>query len=107
MHYSSFNVEALSRVAEIGRSLGVDLWNYQAPEGGSLRRAIDHLARYTGTKEKWPGQQIDSVDPSLLIVHFRRAERVWGDSSYEGVIRRFPADVVREDRSALLYPRAK
>jgi hypothetical protein len=44
MHYSGFNVDALSRLAEIGRLLGIDLWHYQAPEGGSLRKAIDHLA---------------------------------------------------------------
>jgi len=48
MHYSGFNIEALSRVAEIGTRFGVDLWNYQAPEGGSLRKAIDNLAKYMG-----------------------------------------------------------
>ncbi|HUS11667.1 MAG TPA: alginate lyase family protein, partial [Pyrinomonadaceae bacterium] len=36
-HYSNFNVEALSRVAEIGRKLGVDVWNYTAPTSGSLK----------------------------------------------------------------------
>jgi hypothetical protein len=101
MHYSSFNVEALSRVAEIGHSLRNDLWNYQAPEGGSLRRAIDHLAKYSGTGVKWPGQQIDAVDPELLVIHFRRARVVWNDPSYEAVVARLRA---RADRSALLYP---
>lgn len=107
MHYSSFNVEALSRLAEIGRSVRVDLWNYQSPEGGSLRRAIDHLARYTGTNEKWPGQQIDSVDPDLLIVHYLRAETVWGDSISAAALQRLPADVVRENRAALFYPSSR
>lgn len=101
MHYSSFNVEALSRVAEIGRSLGIDLWTYQAPEGGSLRRAIDHLGKYSGTGVKWPGQQIDAVDPGLLVIHFRRARVVWNDPSYDAVVARLR---VRGDRSALLYP---
>ena len=107
MHYSGFNIEALSRVAEVGRLLGVDLWNYQAPEGGSLRRAIDNMAKYIGTGEKWPGQQIDAVDPDLLIVHFRRAETVWNDPSYEAVLKRLPPGVLRENRSALLYSPAK
>lgn len=57
MHYSSFNVEALSRVAEIGRLLGVDLWNYQAPEGGSLRKAIDNLAKYAADPKAWPDRR--------------------------------------------------
>jgi len=54
MHYSGFNVEALSRLAEIGRQIGVDLWHYQAPEGGSLRKAIDNLAKYAATPSAWP-----------------------------------------------------
>jgi hypothetical protein len=101
MHYSSFNVEALSRVAEIGRSLGIDLWNYQAPEGGSLRRAIDHLAKYSGSGLKWPGQQIDAVEPDLLAMHFRRARVIWNDPAYDAVVARLG---VRDDRGALLYP---
>jgi hypothetical protein len=107
MHYSGFNVEALSRVAEIGRSLGVDLWNYQAPEGGSLRRAIDNLAKYTGTDAKWPGQQIDAVDPDLMVIHFRRARIVWHDPAYDAVLQRLPGKVASENRSALLYPPPK
>jgi hypothetical protein len=73
MHYSGFNVEALSRLAEIGRRVNVDLWNYNAPEGGSIKAAIDHLAKYIASDDKWPGQQLDVVDPDLLIIHLRRA----------------------------------
>jgi hypothetical protein len=104
MHYSGFNIEALSRLAEIGRSLNVDLWNYTAPEGGSLKAAIDHLAKYISSGEKWPGQQIDEVDPDLLVIHMRRAKRSFGGPSYDEVMKRMPKKLVDEDRSALLYP---
>ena len=105
-HYSGFNVEALSRLAEMGRLVGVDLWRYQAPEGGSLRRAIDHLARYAASPKDWPGQQLDAVDLDGLLISFRRAQHAWGDATYAPVLRQLPADVVRTDRSALLYPDA-
>ena len=104
MHYSGFNIEALSRVAEMGREIGIDLWNYQAPEGGSLRKGIDHLARYMIDPSKWPGQQIDSVSFDLLIIHLRRAHTAFGDQSYLEILQRLPDDAVRRDRSALLYP---
>jgi Alginate lyase len=104
MHYSGFNIEALSRVAEMGRQLGIDLWNYQAPEGGSLRKGIDHLARYIVDPSKWPGQQIDPVSLDLLIIHLRRAHTVFGDPSYLQILERLPGDAVRTDRSTLLYP---
>ena len=103
-HYSSFNIEALSRVAEMGRGLGIDLWRYEAPEGGSLRTAIDHVAKYAADPTRWPGQQIDTEPVELLIVHFRRANLAYGDATYAPVLRKLPAAVVRADRSALLYP---
>ncbi len=105
-HYSNFNVEALTRLAEMGRHVGVDLWRYQAPEGGSLRRAIDHLAKYAAEPAKWPGRQIDAVEIDALVHTFRRAQYAWGEPVYADVLRRLPETVVRTDRSALLYPDA-
>jgi len=104
LHYSGFNIEALSRLAEVGRQLGVDLWNYQSPKGGGLRRAIDHVAKYLGSTEKWPGQQIDAIDPSLFVIHLRRAEERYHTDEYEKAIARLPHDLTSSDRSALLYP---
>jgi hypothetical protein len=104
MHYAGFNTEALARLAEMGRHVGVDLWRYEAPEGGSLRRALDHLARYAPEPAKWPGRQIDPVELDLLVIQFRRAQTAWGDATYAPTLRRLPAELVRRDRSALLYP---
>jgi len=104
MHYSAFNIEALSRVAEMGRHVGVDLWTYQAPEGGSLRKAIDHVARYLKNPGEWPGQQIDPITPDAGIIHLRRAYKVYGDRKYLDLLRELPQDIVQQDRSALLYP---
>jgi hypothetical protein len=104
LHYSAFNIEALSRVAEMGRGLGIDLWHYEAPEGGSLRKAIDHVSQFTVDPSKWPGQQIDKEPLDLLIIHLRRANTAFGDGRYLAILRQLPDSVVRADRSALLYP---
>ena len=104
MHYSGFNVEALSRVAEAGRLVGVDLWNYRAPSGGSLTAAIDNLAKYLGTGVKWPGPQIDAVTLDLILIHFRRADYALHSKRYEPVLARLPAKEVSGDLSVLLYP---
>ena len=104
MHYAGFNIEALSRLAEIGRTLNTDIWTYKSPEGGSLQVAIDHVARYLGSEEKWPGPQIDPIDPNLFVIHMRRAASTFGPSSYSAVIQRLPKSVSLQDRSILLYP---
>jgi len=104
MHYSGFNVEALSRLAEIGRQIGVDLWHYQAPEGGSLRKAIDNLAKYAATPSAWPGQEISEVGSDELLIHLRRGDVVYGSETYRAILAKLPPNVVQSDRSALLYP---
>jgi hypothetical protein len=103
MHYSAFNAEALSRVAELGRQVGVDLWGYEAPNGASLRRAIDHLAKYLPAPTTWPGQQIDGIDASDVVRVLRRAQLAYGESMYEPVLARLDPAMVRTDQSALLY----
>jgi len=104
MHYSGFNADALSCLAEIGRHVGVDLWGYEAPGGGSLRRAIDHLAEFTPHPADWPGQQIDAVDQRLLVDLLRRAQAALGAPVYAATLAKLPASMVSESRSALLYP---
>ena len=104
MHYSGFNIEALSRLAEVGRQVGVDLWHYQAPSGGSLRKAIDHLAEYIAHPSDWPGQEISSVGLGEMLIHLRRANTVYGGPTYRAVLDSLPQEIVRSDLSVLLYP---
>ncbi|HEY4022878.1 MAG TPA: alginate lyase family protein [Pseudonocardiaceae bacterium] len=42
-HYSTFNLIALTRLADIGQHVGVNLWKYTAPDGGSLTTAVNYL----------------------------------------------------------------
>jgi hypothetical protein len=41
--YSIFNLGALMTLASVGDNVGVDLWNYQNPKGGGIRKALDYL----------------------------------------------------------------
>jgi hypothetical protein len=106
-HYSGFNVEALSRLAEMGRQLGVDLWTYQAPEGGSIRRASDRLAQYSTAMESWPGKQIDTPSLDDMILIMRRTQTAVGSPVYAPTLTKLPATQVQQSRSALLYPDAR
>ncbi len=53
-HYSYFNLDALSGVAQVGEKIGIDLWNYESPKGGSLKKGIELLAQYQDKAEDWP-----------------------------------------------------
>jgi len=47
--YSLFNLEAFSTIAQI-----LDLWNFQLPDGRSLRQAVAFMAPFIRDKSKWP-----------------------------------------------------
>jgi hypothetical protein len=106
--YSVMNLEGLCRLAELGRQVGVDLWSYQAPNRGSIRKALDYVAPYADTAVPWPGQQITANAPDFLVLLLQRARVAYrgrdADARYGELLRRIPGDVVRTHRAALLYP---
>lgn len=107
LHYHNFNLEALSRLAEIGRLVNVDLWNYEAPRGGSLRVSIERMAPFIVKQADWPGQQLDAVNFSDLLRTLRRAQLAYGASFHEAALRGLPADLIEKDRSRILFWRSR
>jgi hypothetical protein len=104
LDYSIFNLEALMQVAELGRIVGVDVWGYEAPSGGSIHKALDYLATYADTSKKWSGEQITPIDPARMLLVLRLGERVYHDPKYTGLIANMPAASVRPNRLQLEYP---
>ena len=55
--YSHFNLVAQLQLARQAHRLGVDLWHYTAPNGGSLKRGVDYLRPYNAAPDTWPHPQ--------------------------------------------------
>ncbi|MBV9773796.1 MAG: alginate lyase family protein [Gemmatimonadetes bacterium] len=104
LHYSVFNLDALMDLAEMGRKVGVDLWGYRSPQGGSIRGALDYVAPYADPAKKWPGQEITTIEPDLLLEPLRRARAAYGGDAYAAPLARIPASAVSASRVQLLYP---
>ncbi|MFZ5494664.1 MAG: alginate lyase family protein [Verrucomicrobiota bacterium] len=64
--YSRFNLEAWFAVARHARGLGFDLWNFTAPNGASLPKALEFLRPYNAAPEKWPHPQKEKLAPGFL-----------------------------------------
>jgi hypothetical protein len=71
--YSRFNLEAQAAVARHAAGLGVDLWNYTAPNGASLRAALEFLRPYNQAPEQWPTSQKEKLRPGFLDALLREA----------------------------------
>jgi hypothetical protein len=91
------------QLAEIGRKVGVDLWSYEAPAGGSIRKALDYLVRYTAPGSHWPAQEISPMEPDLLLAPLRVAEMAYADQPYRDLIEKIPSGLAQPSRIQLLY----
>ncbi|MGH9590510.1 MAG: alginate lyase family protein [Terracidiphilus sp.] len=80
--YSVFNLDALMRLAQEADHIGVDLWSYRAPNGASIRAALDYLVPFALGKEKWTHEAINGVDPSSLTEPLLLAAIRYKDADY-------------------------
>ena len=97
LHYSVENLEGFTRLAEMARHAGVDLWP-------SLRRAIDYVAPYADPQKQWPGQQITAEAPDLFVPLLRRARIAYDDARYSKALETLDGRMLRRHRTMLLYP---
>jgi len=65
-HYSTFDLVAYTRLAAIGRHVGVNLWSYEGPDGQSLFKAVGYLLPAATSAEPW-------AHPELEFHRFPRA----------------------------------
>ena len=75
--YSAFNLEAQFQIARLVAGLGIDLWHYTAPNGASLRRAIDFLRHFNARPGRWPTSQKARLQPGFLDPLLTQADAIW------------------------------
>ncbi|MFD9224031.1 alginate lyase family protein [Streptomyces sp. NPDC060064] len=58
-HYSTFDLVAYTRLAAIGKHVGVNLWAYQGPQAQSLFKAVDYLLPAATGAAAWPHPELE------------------------------------------------
>src|SRR6185503_3365670 len=101
--YSTGNLTGLMSLARIAENVGVDLWNYQTPDGRSLRKALDYLAPFGMGEKKWPHQQLGGWSPEGFPSLVRQAARHYPDGGYQEMLRKLNRET-RVNRGVLLHP---
>lgn len=104
LHYSLFNLDAFTMLAEMGRHAGIDLWRYSGPHGGTLLDALRFVAPYADSAVHWPTPQVSNATSDVFIVPLRRALAETGDPQFAAALRKLPAEIRATDRLQLLYP---
>lgn len=65
-HYSYFNLQALTSLAQLAQRSGAgDLWHYQQ-QSGSLLSALNYMAPFSDDSKTWPWKNRDRVSLRLI-----------------------------------------
>ena len=88
--YSIMNLDELMQLATLGDTVGVDLWNYQTPDGRSIRRALEFLFPFS-VGEKWKYQQLGEWQPDELFPLMRRAAGKYHDDKFKAMLSKIPS----------------
>lgn len=81
-HYSYFNLDALTGLAQVGASIGTDLWTYTSPKGASLKVGIDLLAAYNDPAKEWPWPHQAERRTSRMASIYRKAGLALDDRGF-------------------------
>ncbi|MDB5325609.1 MAG: Alginate lyase [Phycisphaerales bacterium] len=107
LHYSRFNIVALMELARLGDRVGLDLWHYQNPKGGSLRTALDWLLpRYLDPKHDGI-KDISNPKPEEIAPVLRWAAIKFDAPDYLKTMRSLDKYDLTSDRIALTGPLAQ
>ncbi len=87
--YSCYNLNALITLCELGDGVGVDLWHYEDPKGGSIARALDWLIPYAEGQRPFPYKQLKGISTHSLETLLKRAAPHYPDKPYgRGLLRK-------------------
>ena len=100
--YSRFNILAHEDLAMLGERVGIDAWNYQTPDGRSLRKAIDWMLPYMSGEAKWQYKQISDPKMKEAATVLRRAANAYNEPKYEQAIAKMKGGA--SDMTDLLFP---
>lgn len=85
--YSVANLRNFIDTGALGLKVGVDIFAYENPEGGSIQKALDYLIAYVGRESDWKFPQISSWESAenSLGWQIRRAAKIYDNQKYQQI----------------------
>ncbi len=104
LHYSIFNTQALTELADLAARVDVPLWSFSTPDGRSIRTTIDWLLPYA-TEEKEMGEAANHTGwRREMLVPLRRAGKAMKEEKYARAADEMEKKERVSDGTTLLFP---
>jgi hypothetical protein len=103
LHYSTYNMDALTNVARLGSKVGVDLWNYETEDGRSILKALEFLSPYISKEKEWEFEQIKAENLSAAIPIMTTAAKVYDKQSFRAIAEKLLKEKDPSAREHLLF----
>ena len=97
------NLHSLFHLAYLGEHVGIDLWNYTSPGGGSIRKALDFILPFALNFNKWKYKQIQKIDTGSIYSLLLLAEKKYDKKNYSNWIKKIFDDKEEGNFENLLY----
>jgi hypothetical protein len=104
--YSVSNLRNFFDTGELGLKVGVDIFSYTNPKGGSLKKALDYLIGFIGREQDWPYEQIsgwESTENNLGLL-VRRAAHIYENQDYQNLWENTFSERLKNDWRLLVEP---
>jgi hypothetical protein len=101
--YSTFNLQALMILADLGKSAGVDLWHYQTSDGRSILKATEFMAIYADPARHWPYEQIHPPNRNDLAGPLLNANAEFPESHLQEDLKFFRPNELAANQARLTF----
>lgn len=104
LSYSTMNLRGFIYLANMAKTVNVDLWEFETSDGRGIRKCLDFLLPYVLGNKEWEHPQITSMEEALegLKLNYLIGAVKTGNEKYLEVTRSIPKPVTALD--ILLYP---
>jgi len=76
LHYSIFNLAALSVVARVGEMLGIDLWHVETDSSGGMKAGLEFIMHHIRSQQNWSHPQMEPYQLSARAIQLFRMASV-------------------------------
>lgn len=96
--YSAMNLYGIMTYARAASQAGLDLWTYENPKGGSIRKALDFMVPFLKEKNEWTYNQIKPKRDWRLAEPLAIASHVYQHKPYKTL-----AEKIGREEEEFLY----